>query len=395
MSKGLWLAGIFILLMHSTKLGQAQTPNVDIFQEKQQIMNQITVSLVVSGIRLTCARFAEDIRNVVNDISPRGVRVLPILGVGGIQNIQDLLFLRGIDMGTVDQDHIEYLQAPDPVLYADLDQRINYITKLYNSEFHIAARAEFTSISDLHGRRVSFNLENSHSHVAAERLFSMMGLQTETYFFDDDSALQLLQAGELDAHIVLTGAPQSGLSSLSASNGIHFLPLSETDFPAINREKLFRYYLPADLTHEHYPQLIARGQAIPTIATRTALAVYNWEEGSYRYRKIERFIEKFFSKIEAFNDRSRHPKWTEVNLAAQIPGWKRFKPAQDWLDRHRDKNRRRAYLGSDGTYVHKFGGKLTAGSEVPLPVERRKNVAADRLEAQFRKFLRSRATEVE
>jgi hypothetical protein len=30
-----------------------------------------------------------------------------------------------------------------------------------------------------------------------------------------------------------------------------------------------------------------------------------------------------------FLDPPRHPKWQEVNLAAQLPGWTRFRPAQE------------------------------------------------------------------
>lgn len=28
----------------------------------------------------------------------------------------------------------------------------------------------------------------------------------------------------------------------------------------------------------------------------------------------------------------RHPKWGEINLSAELTGWSRFGPAQQWLD---------------------------------------------------------------
>ena len=96
----------------------AQVQAVTPYEQKRQETNLITVSIVVSGMSCTCALFAEDIRNVVNDLRPDGLRVLPILGVGGAQNLEDVLFLKGVDMATVDQDHIEYLKKKDPVLYA-------------------------------------------------------------------------------------------------------------------------------------------------------------------------------------------------------------------------------------------------------------------------------------
>ncbi len=315
----------------------AHSQTLSTYEQKKQEVNSITVSIVVSGMRCTCARFAEDIRNVVNDLGPDGVRVLPVLGVGGIQNLQDVLFLKGVDMATVDQDHIEYLKKKDPVLYANLEDRVNYVAKLYNSEFHVAARKEFRTLSDLQGRKVSFNLENSHTHIAADIIFEMAGIETVKVFMDNDEALDKLASGEIDAHIVLTGAPQSGLARLKAADGVHLLGLTEDDLPSATRDQLYARYLPADLTHAHYPELVAEGTTVPTIATRTALAVYNWPEGSFRYRKMERFVQEFFAKIDQFNDKSRHPKWAEVNLEAEIPGWKRFKPAQDWLDGNRNR----------------------------------------------------------
>jgi TRAP transporter TAXI family solute receptor len=333
MSKVNLFAGAMLLGLALAAPGWAQAPqSVSNYERMKQDLNQITVSIVVSGMQCTCARFAEDIRNVVNDLNPNGVRVLPILGVGGIQNLQDVLFLKGVDMGTVDQDHLEYLKNQDPTLYGNIEERVNFITKLYNSEFQIAARSEFQTLSDLQGKRVSFNLENSHTHIAADIIFGMAGVETVKTFHDNDEGLQLLKAGQLDAHIVLTGAPQSGIAKLKASDGVRLLGLAETDLPAAVRDKLFARYLPADLTPEHYPELIAKGTTVPTIATRTALAVYNWDEGTVRYKKIERFIHEFFGKIGEFKEKSRHPKWAEVNLTATIPGWKRFKPAQQWLD---------------------------------------------------------------
>ena len=78
----------FFFLIFSTVplrpvLAQNQKPTVS-YEEKKRQANDIAVTVVVSGISCTCARFAEDIRNVVNDLGPDGVRVLPVLGVGGL-----------------------------------------------------------------------------------------------------------------------------------------------------------------------------------------------------------------------------------------------------------------------------------------------------------------------
>jgi hypothetical protein len=64
----------------------------------------------------------------------------------------------------------------------------------------------------------------------------------------------------------------------------------------------------------------------------TLLTAAEAPEGSARYRKLERFSASFFSGFAALRDPARHPKWREVNIAARVSGWTRFRPAQDWLD---------------------------------------------------------------
>ena len=64
------------------------------------------------------------------------------------------------------------------------------------------------------------------------------------------------------------------------------------------------------------------------------LVAYNWPKGTDRYRRIEKFIDAFFNKIEDFRKPPRHPKWQEVNLAAVLPDWTRFPAAQEWLQRN-------------------------------------------------------------
>src|ERR1700745_2099233 len=99
-------------------MARAQTQEEQVtYEEKKRQTNDIAVTIVVSGISCTCARFAEDIRNVVNDLRPDGLRVLPVLGVGGLQNLNDVLFMKNIDMGVVDEDNMRFLKQRDPRLY--------------------------------------------------------------------------------------------------------------------------------------------------------------------------------------------------------------------------------------------------------------------------------------
>jgi TRAP-type uncharacterized transport system substrate-binding protein len=319
-------------------LAQNQKPSVGTasYDEKKRQANDIAVTVVVSGISCTCARFAEDIRNVVNDLGPEGIRVLPVLGVGGLQNANDVLFLKNIDMGVVDEDNLRLLKKKDPSLYANIEQRIQYITKLYNSEFHVLARNDVKSYDDLRGKKVNFNLKDSQTEVSADAIFNSLNIPVQRSYYDNDEALKRLKSGDVSAMIILTGAPQVTMSKVKMEDGLHFLPLDQASLPNHNLRDISANYLPAELTHEMYPNVIPEGATVPTIANRALLVAYTWPENSPRYKRIAKFVDAFFSKIDQFDNASRHPKWREVNLAAEMPGWVRFKPAADWLATHRN-----------------------------------------------------------
>src|ERR1700720_2151312 len=197
----------FVLLVQLAP-AQAQK-SANRYEEKKRQTNDIAVSIITSGITCTCARFAEDIRNVVNDLRPDGIRVLPTLGVGGLQNLNDVLFLKGIDMGVVDEDNLQLLKKRDPQLYANIEQRVHYITKLYNSEFHVVARNDIKRYEDLRGKKVNFNLKDSQTEVTADIIFTMLNIDVERSNYDNDEAIRRLRNGDLSAMIILTGAPQA------------------------------------------------------------------------------------------------------------------------------------------------------------------------------------------
>jgi TRAP-type uncharacterized transport system substrate-binding protein len=338
------LFAFFVLLPAASSLAQGRqmlfpaavgsTQAAKTYDELKRETNDIAVSIVVSGLSCTCARFAEDIRNVINDLKPNGIRILPVLGVGGLQNLKDVLFLRSMDMAVVDQDNLLLLKQRDPKLYANIEQRVNYITKLYTAEFHVLANNEIKSYDDLKNRKVNFNLKDSQTEVTADRIFTMLDIPVERSYYDNDEAIQKLLKREISAMIVLTGGPQAALAKLRAEDGVHFLALDEDSLPGHYLSAIRAEYLTIELTHKLYPNLIREGTSVPTIANHALLVSYAWPENSERYRRIARFVNELFGKTDQFNDGARHPKWAEFDVRTDIPGWTRFKPAANWIAAH-------------------------------------------------------------
>ncbi len=79
--------------------------------------------------------------------------------------------------------------------------------------------------------------------------------------------------------------------------------------------------------------MIGADEQVKTIAVSAVMAVYNWKTTSDRYDKVTNFIESFFQNFDEFKKPPRHPKWREVSLTAEVPGWIRYDAAQDWLQR--------------------------------------------------------------
>jgi len=372
----------FLALSTPSQLAHAQAEKRSVsYEEKKRQTNDIAVTIVTSGLSCTCARFAEDIRNVVNDLRPEGLRVLPVLGVGGLQNLNDVLFLKGIDMGVVDEDNLRLLKKRDPKLYANIEERVRYITKLYNSEFHVLARDEIKGYDDLRGKKVNFNLKDSQTEVTADIVFSMLNIDVQRSNYDNDEAIKKLRDGEISAMIILTGAPQAALAKLRKEDGVHFLPLDQASLPGHDVRPIFDNYMAGEITHEHYPALVAEGTSVPTIANRALLVAYSWPENSSRHKRIARFVHEFFERIYEFHDGARHPKWKDVNLAQEIPGWTRFKPAADWLAR-----RRQVVASGGGNTSDNLKVAFERFIESYIATTGQKTLSAREREAVFTKF---------
>lgn len=284
-------------------------------------VNKGTVSIITGGVNGTYIRIAADLASVLD--RENELRILPIIGKGSVQNITDILYLRGTDIGIVQSDVLAYMQKAG--IHRTIDRRIRYITKLYNEEFHLLATKAIHSVEDLAGRKVNFGPEGSGSYMTASTVFDILGVNVEPQTDDYGLALDKLLRGEIAAMIYVAGKPTDIFTKVPANSEVHFLSVPLTD-------ALMETYLPSSLTHNDYPNLVPDEREIETIAIGAVMAVYNWAPDQDRYAKVARFVEAFFSNFEEFLKPPRHQKWQEVNLAAVVPGWTRFQAAQQWLD---------------------------------------------------------------
>jgi TRAP-type uncharacterized transport system substrate-binding protein len=268
--------------------------------------------------------FANELAEVLDDGD--NMRVIPIVTYGAASNMDDLLYLRQVDIAVTQADVFDYFRTQRKIPY--LESRINYIVRLPLSEVHILATTDIITIDDLKGKKVSFGPAGSASSLTGTIVFQRLGVQVEQALVDNPTALQKLKSGEIAALVRVIGKPIDFFAKIPANSGLHFLPIPFS--------KTFAdYYTLAELSSKEYPTLVSEGQPVETIGVPAVLAVYNWQKGNDRYRRVERFTEAFFSKLDKFQQPPRHPKWRDINLAATVPGWNRWSFADEMLRRLR------------------------------------------------------------
>jgi TRAP-type uncharacterized transport system substrate-binding protein len=294
---------------------------------------------ILSGTYMT---FAAELANVLDDGDD--LRILPIATYGAASNLDDLLYLRGVDVAVTQSDVFEYFQNHRKT--ANLQHRIHYITALPTSEVHIMAKRNIRSLEDLRGKKVNFGPAGSASSLTGTIIFQRLGIQVEQSFYDNPRALQMLRKGEIAALIRVIGKPIDFFAKLPADADLHLLPIPFS-------QKFADYYSLGEFTKAEYPTLIAEGDRVETIGVPAVLAVYNWSTKSDRFRRVQRLVERMFANWDKFQAPPRHPKWREVNLAATVPGWTRWWPAEAQLKILRAQQQAQA-------------GK--AGSPKPIPV---------------------------
>ncbi|WP_337875245.1 TAXI family TRAP transporter solute-binding subunit [Elioraea sp.] len=293
----------------------AQTSWIERLSSLTAQANQGTVGIMAGGVDGTYIRIAADLMNVLDEGDR--MRVVAMLGRGSVQNLRDIVLLRGIDIGIVQSDVLAYAKREG--LLPGIDRLVQYITKLYDEEIHLLAREEVRSVRDLAGKTVNVDVRGSGTAMTASLVFAALGVDVRIANDPQDLALTKLRDGEIAGMVYVAGKPARLFAGIPPGSGLRFVPIPAA--PA-----LLETYLPSALAAADYPNLIAPGGEVETIAVGAVMAVYAWQPGTERYRKVARFVHAFTRRFDEFLRPPRHPKWREVNLAAQVPGWTRFDP---------------------------------------------------------------------
>ncbi len=242
---------------------------------------------------------------------------------GGQAN-KDLLVGNKVNAAIVQSDMLEFARRIDPVKVAN----IKTLLGLHPEELHFIARADvkkegglsvgsfnlggkdvtFNSLADLKGRNVGAveGSADSASIVAANSGLGFKVLRVD----DNDTLKKKLLSGELDAILVVAGAPSKLVAGLPSQFKI--LPIPQDLVTKLSSSKL---YAPAKLS---YTNLGAAG--VQSVSTQALLVSRTYRSAEMQQR-LKDMRACFNAKLGNIQDKTgTHPKWQEVD-ANNRGGW--------------------------------------------------------------------------
>ena len=220
---------------------EAAGPDAEIKNRK----NNWTVGVAGGQMSGSYMTFADELGQVLDQGDE--LRIIPMVTYGAASNMDDLLYLRGVDIAVTQSDVFEYFRTQRKT--PNLDTRVNYIIRLPVSELHILARKEIRSIEDLRGKKVSFGPQGAGSSLTGSIVFQRLGIKAEQLFLDNPSAMQKLASGEISAVMRQVGKPIDVFAKMPKDSPYHFVPIPFS--------KTFAdYYTIGEFNSKDYPGLV-------------------------------------------------------------------------------------------------------------------------------------------
>lgn len=310
------------MMMASVVSGAAFVGQVSAESAQAIDVNKGRIGLLTATSTGTHSAVGADMARILDGKSK--LRVVPYLGLGSVQNIEDLMTFRHADMALINSDALisRRLQNQDD---ERLD-RIRYMAKLFSIELHVIARTDggVNSISDLNGRRVATGEGRSGSFLTSSLLLRSSGVRATAIALPDEEGLEALKEGVVDAVFVLAGKPSALLRQITSDEELLLINIPLTD-------NIRSVYGTAQFTSDDYPNLV-RDKFVETVSVDVILAAYgNPPKGSQEYKTMRAFVEELDNNTSQFLRPPSHPKWADFSLETEVTGLERHDVVASFL----------------------------------------------------------------
>jgi len=173
-----------------------------VYRTEQPNVN--TIGIISGSINSddTYLHVATDLASVLNDAD--NLRILPVVGIGGSQNIRDVRVLKGIDIGVTQVNILNNFRR-SMEQEGIFDDKIVYISKLYTEEAHLVVRSNITSIEQLRGQKVNLDELGSGTNNSMRDVFQSLNIKIDEVSMTQVEAFEKLKTGEIAATVLIAG----------------------------------------------------------------------------------------------------------------------------------------------------------------------------------------------
>jgi len=260
-------------------------PNI----EQAAKVNNNTIGVVFSSE----SEFIEAVRDLDIEMEEHSdLRVVPILGRNNVQNVYDLLFLKGVDVALVRNDSIEFVKRLGN--FPTVRNVVNNLSAIHTDKYALVADKSITSMADLAGKKVAIGEFASAAYVAGTLMSDILNIDFEPVYLDTETSLERLASGDIAAMFMLVehmhhdddheGEHEDEMhDTFEKIDNIHVVEMPIND-------ELLTVYSEDTLTYEDLPGLIAQGDEVRSYSVETVLAAYRWRKRNPRYAKTGRFL---------------------------------------------------------------------------------------------------------
>ena len=282
--------------------------NAQSVNQTREHVNQGAVGIMCGRTSASFLYFCEDIASLLNDDVGYSLRVIPMVGSGAVRNVEDILYLKGVDLAMTFADTLDFMERNG--VHPNIKDKVSYVTRLWDTELHIVANKKYQTIYDLEGQKVNFSSIGSGTYLTMTNLFEKLGIKVDVQSDKKKVARERLKKGEIAAMASNSAVPWSFAEQFANDDNVHLLDIPPEVVPD--------GYETSSWASEIYPNLIEPGATVRTLRNPAVLLAYNWNTDHPHCAKVKRFVTALTEKFPELKNDSYQPKWQDVDMKADI-----------------------------------------------------------------------------
>jgi TRAP transporter TAXI family solute receptor len=267
------------------------------------------MGIVTGNVTGTYIKIGEDIKKIAE---PSHISLQVFESAGSIQNVFDVRRKRGVQLGIVQSDVLDYIRdISDDLELKTIAAKLAAVYSLYKEEVHVLGDLSLKTLQDLHGKRVAIGPQRSGTYLTAKTIFFQTGITpSKEVFLGGKEALDSLRRGEIDAMLYVAGAPATLFSeNTTADDKFQLIGVDD---------KALDSYLTTVIPAGTYKW---QESDVRTVAVKAVLITFSYAgEQCQNVAKVAKIIHE----NKAWLDANGHPKWREVNLDERLPKWPQY-----------------------------------------------------------------------